>query len=84
MEVTGVYLETLLLLLKVCNVARYVTGAQLARRAGCKATAMNNRLASLERAGLIQSTTFGRERRYTPGVIHTLKVEATDKIGALR
>ena len=40
------------------------TGASLAVIAGCKATAMNMRLAALERFGLATSERYGRERRF--------------------
>jgi len=60
-ELTGVYAETLALLQRQ-GVER--TGAELARLDGCKATAMNNRLAALERLGLAQSRRFGRLRLY--------------------
>ncbi len=57
---TGVYAETLALL----RAAGEATGADLARRVGCKATAMNNRLAALERLGLAVSRRYGRLRLY--------------------
>lgn len=41
-----------------------ITGASLARESGCKATAMNNRLAVLERLGYASSERHGRERRF--------------------
>ena len=59
-ELTGRYRETL----ELIGVNEEVTGASLARRDGCQATAMNNRLAALERFGLLVSKLFGRERRY--------------------
>lgn len=40
------------------------TGAGLARRMECKATAMNNRLRRLEQLGLAKSEWDGRERWY--------------------
>jgi len=60
-EVTGIYAETLALLRRQ---KQEVTGADLAAIDGCKATAMNNRLASLERLGLATSRRFGRKRLY--------------------
>ena len=60
-EVTGVYAETFILLR---SSATRVTGAELAKRAGCKATAMNNRLAMLEKFGLCSSVRWGRKRFY--------------------
>ena len=60
-EVTGIYRETLDLL-----AARpgEVCGADLARLAGCSATAMNNRLAALESFGLAASRRWGRKVLY--------------------
>lgn len=40
------------------------SGANLARQFGCKATAMNNRLAYLEELGLATSRRYGRERLF--------------------
>lgn len=60
-EVTGVYADTLALLRKQQD---EVSGAELARVAGCKATAMCNRLARLERMGLATSRKYGRERLF--------------------
>lgn len=57
---TGVYADTLVLL----RAAGEVTGADLARRARCKATAMNNRLAVLERHGPSTSRRYGHKRLY--------------------
>ena len=60
---TGVYAGTLELLRRQPGEA---TGADLARQDGCKATAMNNRLAALERFGLATSRRFGRLRLFRP------------------
>lgn len=60
-DLNGVYADTLKLLRK-CGEA---TGAELARIDGCAATAMNNRLAALERHGLARSRRYGRKRLYT-------------------
>ena len=60
-ELTGVYADTLRLLEMQ---SLEVTGAALARAAKCKATAMNNRLAALERMGLAASRRYGRKRLY--------------------
>ncbi len=59
-ELTGRYAETL----KKLRGCGEITGAELARRDGCNATAMNNRLAALERHGLARSRRFGRQRLY--------------------
>ncbi len=60
-ELTGVYADTLRL------VIRYPkrNGAALAKRAGCKATAMNNRLKALERHGVVVAEIHGRELLWT-------------------
>ena len=60
---TGIYAQTLALLRR-CH--GEVTAASLARQDGCKATAMNNRLAALERFGLATSRRFGRLRLFRP------------------
>lgn len=61
-ELTGVYLETFLAL-AACG--GEVCGAELARRMKAKPTAVNNRLAALERHGLATSRRYGRERLFT-------------------
>lgn len=53
-----VYAETLLLLRQVGP----SWAAKLARLAGCEATAMNNRLESLEKMFLVKSRRQGRKR----------------------
>ncbi len=58
-ELDGVYLDTLALLVRHGS---EVTGADLAREAGVKATAMNNRLAALECHGVATSRRYGRKR----------------------
>lgn len=60
-EMNGVIADTLALLRRQDG---EVTGAALARADGCKPTAMNNRLAYLERRGLVTSRRYGRERLY--------------------
>jgi hypothetical protein len=60
-EVTGIYADTLLLLRRQKG---EVSGADLARLDGCNATAMNNRLAALERLGLATSRRYGRQRLF--------------------
>jgi hypothetical protein len=57
---TGVYADTLDLLRR----SGEVCGAALARAAGCKPSAMNNRLAALERPGLAVSRRYGRLRLF--------------------
>lgn len=59
-ELTGVYADTLALLRK----AGETSGASLAKVAGCKSTAMNNRLAALEGHGLATSRPYGRLRLF--------------------
>ena len=59
-EVTGVYRETFELVKKNPG----MNGAALAALAGCKATAMNNRLTAMEKLDLVESEEFGREKRW--------------------
>lgn len=63
LKLNGKYADTLRLLVKHPG----ITGADLARieAEGCKATAMNNRLAYLERQGLATSTRYGKLRLFT-------------------
>ena len=61
-DVTGVYLETLLLLRR--RKPGHVVANQMHGYFGCTPTALNNRLAWLERHGLASSERYGRERRY--------------------
>ena len=58
-ELTGEYLTTLL---RVRDLGREVTGAELGRLMGVKGPAMNNRLARLERLGLVTSRRQGKRR----------------------
>lgn len=60
-SLTGIYLDTLLLLRKQ---RKPITGAAFALVAGCKPTAMNNRLAMLEKYKLVKSERYGRMRLY--------------------
>jgi len=62
-ELTGIVADTLSLLV---GLGAEKTGAELAKLDKCKATAMNNRLAALERMGLITSRRYGRKRLYKP------------------
>lgn len=59
LQLTGVYLRTLELLGEQSGP---VNGSALAKAAGCKATAMNNRLIALERLGLAVGRRDGRQR----------------------
>ncbi len=61
---TGVFADTLALLKKQSG---EVTAAQLALVARCKATAMSNRLAALERMGFVSSRRYGRLRLFHAG-----------------
>ena len=56
-ELTGVYAETLSLVMQYPS----RNGAQLAKIAGCKATAMNNRLKALEKKGQVKGRRHGRQ-----------------------
>jgi Fic family protein len=64
LEVTGAYAETLALLRRELRPRDEITGAALAAVAGCKPTAMNNRLARLEELGFVTSRRFGRLRLF--------------------
>lgn len=59
--VTGIYAETLDHLRCIDD---EVSGAELGRLMDCEPTAMNNRLAALERMGLATSRRFGRKRLF--------------------
>jgi predicted methyltransferase len=67
LPLTGVYLETLKGVRRWVRARpeRYVVANRDAYWFGCKPTALNNRLAWLERRGLIRSEKFGRQRRYS-------------------
>lgn len=58
---TGEYLTTFI---QLAEVKGETTGAELAKAMKTKATAMNNRLAALERHGLAVSRRWGRKRLY--------------------
>ena len=63
--VTGVYAETLRGLRRWCaNTDRHVVANRDAGWFGCKATALNNRLAWLEAHGFARSEKYGRQRRF--------------------
>lgn len=60
-ELTGVYADTLALVIRhPC-----LNGAELARKAKCKATAMNNRLKRLEELGVVCGKIYGRQIVWT-------------------
>jgi predicted transcriptional regulator len=59
-ELTGVYADTLGLVIR----HPHLNGAELAEKAGCEATAMNNRLKAMERHGVVTGTKYGREIRW--------------------
>lgn len=61
---TGVYLETLLLLLTRTAKGLPTVANQQADEWGCKATALNQRLIALEKHGLARSERYGRQRRF--------------------
>ena len=56
-ELTGIYADTLRLLIRRPG----LNGAALAKIAGCKATAMNNRLKALEGHGVAEGEQYGRQ-----------------------
>lgn len=60
-ELIGEYSLTLAQLRAIRGEA---TAADMARAAGIKATAMSNRLAALERFGLVTSRRWGKKRLY--------------------
>lgn len=62
---TGVYADTLRGLRRLCRrPGGYVVANRDAPLFGCEATALNNRLAWLERHGLATSFKYGRQRRF--------------------
>ena len=71
-KLTGVYAETLkdvrtfcLGRNALCNEG-YVVSNRDAKHFGCNPTALNNRLAALERLGFVRSEVAGRQRRFYP------------------
>ena len=69
-RLSGIYLETLKGLRRWCaRPGRYVVSNRDAWWFCCKATALNNRLAALEKHGLARSEKFGRERRFYPAPV---------------
>lgn len=63
-EVSGVYLDTLVLMLRLCRDGRYIVANRDANKFGCKPTALNNRLRRLEELGLAVSEWHGRQHRF--------------------
>lgn len=61
---TGVYAETLRGVRRLTKSYGYCVANKHAYLFGCKPTALNQRLAALERHGLLSSERFGRQRRY--------------------
>lgn len=59
-ELTGVYAETL----RLVRQRPGLNGAALATRAGCNATAMNNRLTALAKHDLVVGVKFGRQIKW--------------------
>ena len=62
-ELNGIYADTLAAIRRLRNRTEF-TGAEFGRLMVCKATAMNNRLAALERLGFLTSKRYGQQRRY--------------------
>jgi Mn-dependent DtxR family transcriptional regulator len=60
-DLTGVYLDTFIAL---AESGGETTGAKLSRQMGAKPSAVNNRLAALERHGIVTSRRWGRERLF--------------------
>lgn len=77
-KLTGIYAETLELLRQASG---EIHGAALAAKAGCPATAMNNRLARLEELGLATSRRYGRQRLFRANTPQAAFVSA-HRIGA--
>jgi DNA-binding transcriptional regulator PaaX len=61
---SGVYLDTLLKVKTWCKREGYIVAASAAADFGCKETALNNRLAVLEKHGYLVSERYGRQRRF--------------------
>lgn len=64
-KLTGVYLLTLKTAFDLLRREPFIVAGRHAAQFGCSPTALNNRLAWLEDHGLLASTCYGRERRYT-------------------
>jgi hypothetical protein len=64
-RLTGVYLATLKTAFDLLRREPFIVAGRHAEAFGCSPTALNNRLAWLEEHGLLCSTGYGRERRYT-------------------
>lgn len=66
-EVTGIYAQTLKDVQRWCSRSgRYVVANRDAGWFGCNGTALSNRLAVLEKHGLVYSVKYGRQRRFYP------------------
>lgn len=62
---TGYYLETYQTAQLICKKKTdFIVAGRDCERFGCNATALNNRLAALEKHGLLYSERWGRERRF--------------------
>ena len=64
LELTGVYLETLIGVRLLCAKSGHVIANQHAPAFDCKPTALNNRLRRLEELGFLVSERYGRQRRF--------------------
>lgn len=64
-KLTGVYASTLKTAFDLLRREPYIVAGRHADQFGCSPTALNNRLAWLEKHGFLCSTDYGRERRYT-------------------
>lgn len=64
-RLTGVHAETLKAAFDLLRREPFIVAGRHADQFGCSPTALNNRLAWLEDHGLLCSTWYGRERRYT-------------------
>lgn len=64
-KLTGVYAATLKTAFDLLRREPFIVAGRHAEAFGCSPTALNNRLAWLEDRGLLSSTGYGRERRYT-------------------
>jgi response regulator of citrate/malate metabolism len=64
-EFTGVYADTLRQAIRMLSSgATEIIAGRDADSFGCAATALNNRLAYLERQGFLTSVSYGRQRRF--------------------
>lgn len=63
-RLTGVHAETMKTAFDLLRREPFIVAGRHAEAFDCSPTALNNRLAWLERHGLLSSTAYGRERRY--------------------